>query len=170
MNESFQNKLYIHEWMAVIFFIALMFVLTMATHSCNSDSIVSKETTSHAVINSNIEVFIEGEVEFPGRHEIKKGSKLKDLLLLAKPRQEADLSKIKLNGLLRKGQTVKIPILKMIKIILIYPDESKEEKSFAKGVSFDELAFKLHLEGKIKLTENQGKRKLKDGEVIKIDF
>ena len=171
MTETFQNKLYIHEWMAVIFFIALMFILTISTHSCSSDSTAqSKETTPHYITNPNIEVFIEGEVEFPGRHEIKRGSKLKDLLLLVKPKPEADLSKIKLNALLRKGQAIKIPALKLIKIILIFPDDSKEERSFPKDTSFDELASTSAFKGRIKLLENHKKRKLKDGEVIKIDF
>lgn len=171
MTENFQNKLYIHEWMAVLFFIALMFVLTISTHSCSSDSTAqSKETTPHYVTSQNIEVFVEGEVEFCGRHEIKRGAKLKDLLLLVKPKPDADLSKIKLNTLLRKGQKIKIPALKLIKILLIFPDDSKEERSFPKGTSFDELASKTGFKGRLKFLENQKGRKLKDGEVIKIDF
>lgn len=171
MNEFYQSKLYIQEWMAVIFFIALMFVLTIATHSCNSDStVLFNEAGSHDISNPNIEVFVEGEVEYPGRYEVKRGSKLKDLLLLSKLKSGADLSKIKLNTLLRKGQTIKVPVLKMIKIILIFPDDSKEERSFPKGTSFEELASTLGLKGRIKLLDSQKRKKLKNGEVIKIDF
>ncbi len=171
MTEAYHNKLYIHEWMAVIFFIAIMLLLTVSTHSCSSDSTAqSKEEIPHYVTSTNIEVFVEGEVEFPGRFEIKRGAKLKDLLLLVKPKQEADLSKLKLNVVLRKGQKIKIPTLKLIKIILIFPDDSKEERSFPKGTSFDELASKVGYKGRIKLLKSQKGRKLKDGEVIKIDF
>lgn len=172
MQDNYQNRLYMQEWMVIAFFVVLMVLLTLATHSCDSHSMdaygASKDQLSpHHIVSPEIEVFVEGEVEFPGRHLVKRDAKVKELLLLSKPFADADLSSIKLEGKLKKGQILKIPPKKTIKIFLKSEGGSLEELTVLQGTRVEELTSTGVFKEELLIPKKRKSRLLKDGEVVK---
>jgi protein involved in polysaccharide export with SLBB domain len=167
MSSISKNELYPHEWLVILFLIALFVILTLATHSCESQSLPQDEMTSHYIVNQYIEVSVEGAVENPGKYTIKKGTTVKDLLDIAKLTTSADLRHLKQDRVLRRGQIIKIPEFETIKIILQFENFSLDLE-LKKGTKLQDLPLLYTFESDIDLRKFQKKRRLKDGEIIRV--
>jgi hypothetical protein len=167
MSSTSEKELYPHEWLAIIFIIAILSIITLATHSSESAPSANLATASHYVVNQYIEVSIEGAVESPGKHTLKKGASIKELLNLAKLLPNADLKHIKEEKILRQGQKVKIPQFEMVTIILKFKDTS-QEINVKKGTKIEELPHLYTFDSNVNLKSFQKKRRVKNGEVIRV--
>jgi len=149
---------------------ALLMILTIASHSCEFDNNTQAKTCSHHLVSQEIEVSIIGEVESPGKFLVKRGSLIKELLLQAKLKPHADLRRIKEDGILKKGQCIKIPALNMITIILEFTDDTKHEMLVPKGTRLENLRDFYMFETYVDIEKLKKNRLLKDGEVIKVSL
>lgn len=155
------------EWVIVIFYLAMMFTITLITQV-----IVPKERPTHQiehVLRSNmIDVSITGAVEAPGLYKVPKGSTIKDLLALAKPLTKANISKIKLGTHLSQGRHVRIPEREMVTVRIEGEVEESVTIKVEKGTKlkelFDFVAF-TETANPNALLKN---RPARDGETIKI--
>lgn len=102
---KFKNKLYTHEWLSVLAIAGLMGLLTLLSqiNPSNPDNDLPR-----FVINPQITVFVEGEVENPGRYELKRGSKVKDLMQQITLLPTADTRKVRPEAKLRDGQVIRV--------------------------------------------------------------
>jgi hypothetical protein len=104
-----QTRLPLHEWMAVIAILFLIFVLLAVVILKGNDGEINQLDHPHHIISQEFEVFVEGAVEKPGPYTVKRGSTLQDAINLAVPNSEAKLDKFKMEKKLRKGQVIKVP-------------------------------------------------------------
>ena len=164
------SSLHIHEWMIVLFLIGILALLTGVSHSCSSNAIADPEKPAHEVVKTDIEVFIEGFIEQPGKYVVKRGTTLKELLERAKLKPHADLRRLNLQRVLKKGQKIKVAGFKMIQVILNFEDGAKKELEVKKGTKLCDLPEIYSFEEGINLQKLKKKRLLKEGEIIKISL
>jgi hypothetical protein len=97
------------EWLAVATILLGIIILCLITQfnqpSIPEELLAKPEKTAI----KEIEVTISGEIKNPGTYRLNKGSSFKDLLALAEPFPEANLSKFNLDKKLRNNQKIKIP-------------------------------------------------------------
>lgn len=108
LQDPEQPHLFIHEWLIVTVLIALVLGLAILSLIGKEKNVPSTETFHH-ILPPEIEVYIEGAVEKPGRYSAKRGESIEELLSKLKTLPEADLRKIKWKSKLRNGQIIKIP-------------------------------------------------------------
>ncbi len=161
------SKLFPHEWIIVSLLIITLCLLTYVSLGRNV-SLPPANTTAE-LTSDVVQVSISGAVANPGSFELKKGSKLKDLLALAEPITEADLSKIKPNARLKDGQTIKIPALIWLNIHVIGAIEEEEQLlCVLKGTKLQDIVEKIEFAPNADIAKLQKKRLLKDGETVEV--
>ncbi len=165
-----ENNLLTQEWLVIVFLIILLIILTLSSHSFDGQSVPEVEKNSHNLVKSDMEVFIEGEVEAPGKYLVKRGSKIEDLVALAVPKTTADLKGVKLKNLLKKGQCIKVSCIKMIKIYLKFYDGKLEELTVPKSSKFTDLPIIYSFKEEVDVSKFMKKRLLKDGETIVVNI
>lgn len=158
------RKLPFHEWIIIVLIVLIMISLTLVTHF-NSHLMPSLNEEKH-LFSNEVEVHIQGAVSKPGSYTLKKGSTIKDLLLLAEPLSDADLSKIKPERILRDRQKITIPSDEMVTIYLEGAVVRTGLYSFPKGTKVEELLLLVSFEPKADLKPLKKKRKLKEGEIF----
>lgn len=159
-----KQSLPIHEWFAVSLIVILVALLS---------SIITINRYKYQPpvllepLVKNIEIYVEGAVEKVGSYSLPHGATLKDLLLLVKLTEEADLRKLRPSRQLRNGQIIKVPARPMITVKVI---GAAEETSFKmpKGARLSEIIGKIKPHSDADLSGLQKKRKLRDGEIINI--
>ena len=104
---SEQMRLRVHEWLAIATFIGVLTVIASFA-SCPSTHL--SMDTPHYLGSTEIEVFVEGAVEYPGIYRVTPGTVLKDVLSLAQPTISADLRRLKPDSKLRNGRIIKVPL------------------------------------------------------------
>lgn len=167
-NDQEKPHLPIHEWVAVVTILGFMAILTGLTAFDSSPSSPVITGVPHYLTDPNIEVYIQGAVERSGVYTVPRGALVSDLLELAKPEGDADLTKLKLQSKLRKGQLVKVPKLAMLTVYLEGAVETPGALKIPKGTRLEELPNLAKLTAEANLKPLQKKRRLKDGEVIHI--
>ncbi len=170
-SEQAENpSIYVHEWMIIVFLILNLVLLTSVSHSCSSVNIGSHEKHVHELTKTDIEVSIDGFVEFPGSYTFKKGAKVKELVALAKLKANADLKRLNMDAKLKNGQQIKISGQQMIKVILNFGNGVNQELEVKKGTKLVDLTLIYPFQENVNCQKLEKKRFLKDGEIIKIDF
>ncbi|MCE5317897.1 MAG: hypothetical protein LLG04_11155 [Parachlamydia sp.] len=111
-TNEFPAHLYVHEWLAVVLVISLALAITFITHFSNSGPLPTALNPPHHIVAQKVEVFIEGAVDRPGRYVVAKGARVEEVLKEVQLLPEADISKIKLNSKVRRGQHIRIPCQK----------------------------------------------------------
>lgn len=164
-----KDSLYVHEWFVISFLIALLLLLGLISHSCESQ-IPEVTKKKHYLKQPMFDVFIEGEVEFPGKYTVKRGAKVEELLLLAKPKYSADLRRLKKEAVLRKGQKIKILGYKMVKIFFKFKGGVVQELSVKKGTKWEDLRELYSFPLDTDFSFLKKKKVLKEGELIKIKY
>ena len=164
MNDD-PPKLPVHEWLAIAILAGALMMLTGMAFLSTDAPIANKLGPPHHVVSQEIDVFIEGEVEYPGRHRLKRGSLIKDLLALAEPLSDADLSHIHYDKPLRKGQVVKVPSA-FITIYLEGAVAVSGPHKFPKGTRLQDLISSIQFSEKADISKLRRKRLLKHLEKI----
>lgn len=104
-----KTQLYPHEWLAIVSIASLMGILTLIAQTSLFRPLPSNQNP-HYIVDQTITVFVEGAVEFPGRYEFKKGTKMEELLEKIKPFPGANLKRYHSESKLRDGQVVRIKV------------------------------------------------------------
>lgn len=56
-----------------------------------------------------ITITVKGEVETPGEYQVAQGTRVKEIIEMAKPTERADLKKLNLSQKVNRQKTIKIP-------------------------------------------------------------
>lgn len=155
------------EWVVIIVYISLMAAITLVTQV-----IVPKHRPEasqiHLIQDNQIEASISGAVEKPGLYSLKRGSTTQDLIALAKPLRNAQISKINLHAKLTQGRHIKIPSLETVCLRIEGAVEVPLTLAVAKGTKlkelFDCVAFTETADTRALLKE----RVVRDGETVVI--
>src|SRR5262245_38195463 len=118
LNLSDKPSLYIHEWMAVMGIIGLLGFLTGISWWNQHFPAQIETGTPHFIAEQEIEITVEGAVEHPGSHKVKKGTTVRDALAQAILLPEADVRRLKLDSKVRRHQIIKVPKHQFITIIV----------------------------------------------------
>lgn len=105
-----QEKLPPGEWLVIVALTLVMVLLTGVSIFSDRHMTSPVIDSPHHLISQEIDVFIEGAVDHPGAFKIKRGALVEELIALANPRPDANLSKLKMKSNLRNGQRVKVPV------------------------------------------------------------
>jgi hypothetical protein len=161
------------EWMVVLTLILLMGMLTFVSHrhwlSANPIS-YSNSVSITDLEDSQVHVWVEGAVERPGGYHVAKGSKIQDVLLLAKPAQNADLKKISPAKKIKEGQVIKIPRLEYLTIYLEGAVDESGPLIVPKGTTRSDLLSLVHFKKEADLEQLKSKKRLKEGERVVVLF
>lgn len=161
-------QLAVREWIAVVVIIGCFTTLTCISYF-NDASL--PETTSgmpHYLKPQQIEVLVQGAVAAPGSYKLDVNAKLKDVLTMAVPKQEADLRRIKPEGKLRNGQVVTIPARELIVVNLVGAVENPGKIQVPKGTKLNEIGNYTQLSSDADYDKINRKRILKNEEVINV--
>lgn len=161
-------KLPVHEWIAIWAIISLLFTITLITAVFNNSSTEVPTDPPHLLIAENIEIVIEGAVENPGCYQVKRGSRVEDILALGKPLPDADIRRLKLKAKVRDGQFIRIPRYQMITVFLEGEVKNPGALQVRKGTKLNDLLTMLEWPEEADLRTLKKKRNLKDQEVIKV--
>lgn len=160
-------KFTLHEWIAAIGIIILIFSLALISHF-HKDEVLAVSGPPHHLLNDDIEVLIEGAVKHPQHYTLKKGARVKEVLEMAQPLPEADLSKIKWETKIRDGQTIVVPLATMITIFLEGEIENPGPLLVKKGCRFCDIHSLIQFKAEADSKPFLKKRKLKNNEVITV--
>lgn len=168
-SPSFEKpNLAVHEWISVViimgFFITLTMVSLRTEHSYESIALGE----AHYLKPQIIEVFVQGSVEKPGSHQIHHKMKLKDLLEIVKPLNEADLKRLKPESKLKNGQVIKISAKPLITVNFIGAVEKPGSYTIPKGTRLYEIGRYVPLSGEVDMNKISKKRILKSNEVVDV--
>lgn len=167
-----KKHLFFHEWLVIILFSLTLFVISLLAWMKPSTPLSWKEPLS---INSMVKeqgvlaVAIDGAVEFPGGYDLPVKSTVQDLLNIAKPLPEANLSKVKQKSKLKNLQKIQIPYKKWLAITVEGAIENPGPLKVLEGTRYCDLIKLLKiLPGADIKPLNQKKGLIREGEVIKI--
>lgn len=125
-------------------------------------------SSTHTVNVQLIQVSIKGAVHKPGSYELKKGTRLKELLELAQAHSEADLQSMNLEARLRNNQVVKVIAQNWITVHVEGAVAEPKELRLKLGTTLIELSEQIVLLPEADSEKLQRKRRLKDQETIVI--
>jgi protein involved in polysaccharide export with SLBB domain len=155
----------IHEWLAVVFIIGLMGMLTLLSWRGSESNDIEVEAP-HFITDPTLEITVEGEVQFPGALRMRKGETVGDALKLAGLKADSDSRKLNFEAKLRRNQKIFVPALKRIKVFVKNEQGISTEVKMPLGARLEDLLIKIDFQkGDIK----GQKRKLKDGEIIALE-
>ena len=160
-------KLDAHEWLAVLT-MAFVLVAIVGMSSFSFDSKFKEEEIGEPIyaISQEIEVFVEGSVENPGKYTVSRGSLVKDALEMAIALPDADLTRLNLGSKLRRGRVVKVPSKEKVTVILKGAVVKPGEITLSKGARLKDLASFVAFDENADIQPLNKKRLLKDGETI----
>lgn len=168
-SEDIEQRLLIHEWMAIAALIGLLVLLTtFAFLSVDHPSV--RVDPPHYAVDPEIDVFVEGAVEHPGKHRIKRGSLVKDVLAVARPLQDADLNRIKPESKVHKGRVIRVPYITSVIIYLEGAVKTSGQLLLPRGSRLRDLTSSIQFQEGANLRHLNKKRLLKDFEVITVPF
>jgi protein involved in polysaccharide export with SLBB domain len=156
-----KQELKVHEWLAVVFIVGLLGMLTAVTLISRTPAVPVLDQP-HYVVDPVVVVRVEGAVERPGAVAVKKGSTVEEAIKQAKALPEADLSKVKLQKKVRKEQVIFVPSATHIEVKIAGVGKMK----VTRGTRFNELKRILANAELYEETQFKSKRLLKEGETI----
>ncbi len=163
------SKLPFHEWLIICLFIIILLMLGFITLVWKNDKMPQVAAT-HELSAQIIQVSVKGKVNKPGTYDFKKGALLKDLLELAQPLPEADLSRMKLDAKLRDGQQVAVPAQNWITVFVEGAGVQPQQLRVKLGTLLNELPELVTFLPEADTGKLQRKRRLKDQEVINVSL
>ncbi len=97
------------EWLGVIVFLTITLALSITAYVRRTPELPITSPDVVYISSPDIYVSVNGAVEYPQSVIIPKGSTIRELLDILPLTEEADISKLNPNKVLRKGQRLKIP-------------------------------------------------------------
>ena len=167
-TQTQKPELPLHEWLAVAAIMGFMVTLTVITAFKDNSAPYASLADPHYITDPNIEICMEGEIEHKGALRVKRGSTIREVIDIAKPTPDADLSKLKMTSKARKGQIVKVPKLVLFTIYLEGAVKQPGALKVPKGTRLEDLQTLVAFAPEAKIEVLQKKRRLKDGEIIRI--
>ena len=167
-NFSDKPSLQIHEWLAVVCIIGLLGFLTALSWFNATYSSAPETGTPHYILAQEIEINIQGAVEQPGRRLVKKGITVGEALAHAGLLSDADLRRVKLDSKVRRNQTIKVPQLATITVIVEGAVVTPGSLKLPKGAKLMDLIAHVVLQDNADVEKLRKKRRLKDGETIQV--
>lgn len=158
-------SLALHEWMAVVVIIGFFVSLTVISLA-NTESIAQPQGELHYLKAQAYEVFVQGAVEAPGSYRVDAGSKVKDIVALAKPLPDADLRRFRGESKAREGQVINIPIREKIEVHVAGAVVHEGKISVPRGTRLEEIGQFVELTANADIAKIQRKRFLKADEKI----
>ncbi|KIC72776.1 hypothetical protein DB42_CT00500 [Neochlamydia sp. EPS4] len=155
------------EWVVIICLILFMIVLTCLTHKHRFLS-SRKYSEPHHLYNRQQTVRVEGAVEYPGLYNVEKTATLANVLEQAKVHLEADLSKISLNKKVNNSQLIKVPYKEYITVRVEGAVKKRGSLTVLRGTLMEDLIKLIEPLEKADVGRLKRKRKLRDGEIIKV--
>lgn len=162
------EKLNKSEWMVVISLLILIGTITTASHRDWSFAQLKQKSNPIDLYQQEINVMIQGAVEYPGNYTFPKGATVGDLLEKSKPKPQANLSKVILLKKLRDGQIIRIPALTMLTVKIKGAVTSPGELMIPKGTRLMDLLEIVKFDPEADINALESKRKLKEGEIVYI--
>ena len=156
-----------HEWLIILLLVCMMTILSVVTY-IKEDTFTPLTESGHALFSNEIRVYINGAVSKPGWHVLKKISTLKDLLVLAEPLPDADLTKFKVSARLKHEKHIYVPAIDKITIYLEGAVVNPGYLQIPKGTTTQELTQYVEFQKDANLKIIKQKRRLKDEELIYI--
>lgn len=157
-----------YEWIVVLSLISLLATITYFTHKDWLKNPVLDNSKAHYVYERELSVKVEGAVEFPGTMRVLKGSTIEDVLTKARPKPEADLKKVFLEKKVRDGQIITIPSVEMFTVQIKGSLSDSESIFVPKGTTLEDLINLVEWPESADLEKLKKKRKIKDGEIVKV--
>ncbi len=161
-------QLAVREWLAVIILIGAFTLITIVSFLNDRSIPENVNNNAHFLKPQHIDVHIQGAVINPGNYKLKIDSKLKDLLTLAIPNDEADLKLLKLDSKLRNGQVVKVTVKPYISINVSGAVKNPGTILVPKGTSLRDISQYVQFTQGANLDKMNRKRILKDEENIHV--
>lgn len=169
-SENQFSLLKVHEWLAIIAIVGVIAGLTCLTSfQDNAASRIAKATWPETSAKG-FDVLIHGAVRYPGIYHVESSIKLQDLLALAEVHPEADLRRFRLDQLVKRGRTIRVPLRQMIKVHLKGAVDAEQTLTVPKGTKMEELMGLISYDKNADQQALKKKRRLKDNEVILVPF
>lgn len=106
-NSISQKNLPPHEWLIITLVIIVLTTLTAVSYFFG-DQLPKPTSEPVFIAPQELEIVVLGEVHNPGKHIVPRGALVQDVLDIAVPTAQADLSKIKRSSKVRRGQVIKV--------------------------------------------------------------
>lgn len=167
-NNSTQPEITISERLALVTIFSIAAAIIFITQFSNRNN--SKEIHRLSLDRHLLEVFVKGDVAYPGIYRLPSEMTLRDILDIAQVQPTADLRRYNLNKLVRRGQLIKIPKKETVQIHITGAVKRSETLMLPKGTSLQEVIPLIAHQAlpNANLEALKRKRKLKDGETIEI--
>lgn len=165
-SSKVKPSLKVHEWLAILTVVGIIMVIVIVTY-IEGRRVKTDPHINFKVSHDNFDVLIKGAVDFPGVYHLTSSMSMNEVLKLAGVKEEADLSRLTLDAMVKKGRTLTVPFKQMIKIQL--EGRFKGESNviiLPKGSKVSDLLNVLKFDDDADLEALQKKRLLKDGETI----
>ena len=157
-----------HEWLFVLLLIAALFCTLTAALLAGKGEPAQAGLFFSA--EKKVEVLLKGAVEQAGIYKITPNMLLKELLQIAGVLPEADLRRLKLNRPIAHTRILNIRKREMISIYLEGAVRNVGVLTVPRGSILSDLQQFVVFDQKADTTFLNKKRRLKDGEVIKVPF
>lgn len=170
LTENQVSLLKVHEWLAIAVVIGILAGLAFLTTFSGRGESRQEGINPSLTKVKGFDVLIQGAVERPGIYHLESEMKMKDLLAIAEVRQEADLRRLKLDAMVKKGRVVRVPVRMMITVHLKGAVKQEGALRIPKGSKMEDLLELAEFDEDADLKVVRKKRRLKDDEEIIVPF
>lgn len=160
-----EKRLPCHEWVVVVLLIVIFIISSIIIYIRDQDSLSTTKNTNHHM-QDELQITIQGQVLKPATYKLKRGASMAELLALAEPLPEADLSRIKNSRKLKPDEIITIPAKAMITVFVEGYVERVGFIEVPKGTRINELSKYVKFLPVADEKKINKKRLLKDQEVI----
>lgn len=157
-------KLYPYEWLAVVAISAFIATISVTAYLRETDLPIYQDAAA-----DTIDIYVKGAVTKEAIYHVRKNASLEEILAEIELKPDADLSSLKLDKILRHGQTVMIPS-HYIHITVTGAVLEEKVYTFPKKTKIRDVSSLIELHPEADLTIFKSKRQLKNGEVLEIPF
>lgn len=167
MTTTKSARLPLYEWCIIVLFCAIL--LALAALAFGRQHTTPTLPTTQTRAPTGLQVRVEGQVANPGLYELTVNGTLKELMELAQPLPNADLSQLNWRRRLRDGQTIRIPARKPITITIEGAVAQPGPLEILSGMRYQELADELEVLPEADMTAFRRRRSiLQQGDVVTV--
>jgi len=97
-----------HERVFALVVVGFFLLMISLNFWFSEKEIIVDRKNPHEVQNPLIEIVVEGKVRNPGTYQVKKGTTVGEVIEMAEPREEAKVSRIKLDSKITRRRKITI--------------------------------------------------------------